>query len=266
MVSPGYRPAKWSGHSEPDTIAINMSTDPVDSTILAKDGGWAFNEQVAAHFDSHVRKSIPGYDRIQAIVVELAQGFLRDGGTMYDLGASTGETIALLQQSGRCGLRTRFVGVDSSPPMLERAVEKCDPANAEFRCIDVTEMTEFPDARLILAVCILQFIAVEDRAAVLKAACRGLEPDGGFVLVEKVRARSAQVQRLWDEALHAHKRARGLSEAMIQHKARSLAGVLVPLTLEQNLAMLTEAGFESVEPIFLWDGFAGLIAHKRSPG
>ena len=243
-----------------------MNGNPVDNAIVAADGNWTFNEQVAAHFDSHVRKSIPGYDKIQAIVVELAERFLCDGGVMYDLGTATGETVAQLQQRNRCGPDTRFVGVDNSLAMLERARDKCDAANAEFHYADVAEMTAFPEARLVVCVCTLQFIPVEHRAPVLRAAQSAIETGGAFLLVEKIRAESDDVQRTWDETLHAHKRSQGLSDAMIRQKAKSLVGVLVPLTLEQNAAMLRDAGFTPVETVFLWDGFAGLLAHQRGAG
>jgi tRNA (cmo5U34)-methyltransferase len=54
---------------------------------------WVFDEKVAQHFDEHVRKSVPDYDRIQDLAASFADWFVQDGGTVIDLGASTGETL-----------------------------------------------------------------------------------------------------------------------------------------------------------------------------
>ena len=69
-----------------------------DELITAVPGGWEFNEEVAEHFDEHVRRSVPLYDEAQQMVVDLSEWFVRDDSTVYDIGSATGETIARLMQ------------------------------------------------------------------------------------------------------------------------------------------------------------------------
>lgn len=63
------------------------------------------------------------------------------------------------------------------------------------------------------------------------------------------------------------KRRNGFTNEEIIYKARSLRGVLVPLTLSENLEMLSSVGFETVDTFIKWYNFAGIIAVKSNlPG
>lgn len=84
---------------------------------------WVFDEKVASHFDEHVRQSVPDYDRIQDLAASLADWFLQDGGTVIDLGASTGET--LLRTQARCPQKKiKVLGYDNSRAMIQQAKAK----------------------------------------------------------------------------------------------------------------------------------------------
>jgi tRNA (cmo5U34)-methyltransferase len=51
---------------------------------------------------------------------------------------------------------------------------------------------------------------------------------------------------------------------MIRQKSKSLRGVLNPLTLQQNMDLLREAGFSNMEIFFRWYNFVGLVAIKEN--
>ena len=56
------------------------------------------------------------------------------------------------------------------------------------------------------------------------------------------------------------KRRQGFSNEEIAEKARSLRGVLQPLSAEENEAMLRRAGFGEVARVFRWMAFDGVLA------
>jgi len=52
---------------------------------------WTFeNSETAKGFDQHVRTQLPWYDLVTRYVVGLVENYLPAGGTLYDVGASTG--------------------------------------------------------------------------------------------------------------------------------------------------------------------------------
>lgn len=93
-----------------------MPQRPVDDEIQLTSRRWEFNKEVAQHFDSHVRKSLPLYDEIQSMIVSLSDAFITQSCSVYDLGTATGETIALLQTRHRSIGNARYVGIDSTIP------------------------------------------------------------------------------------------------------------------------------------------------------
>ena len=65
---------------------------------------WTFkNRKVAAAFDSHVREQLPWYDIATGIVGHLARSYVPRGGSVVDVGASTGNV-------GRASSRLSLAG------------------------------------------------------------------------------------------------------------------------------------------------------------
>src|SRR3990167_5145909 len=87
---------------------------------LAED--FTFGKQTAAVFDDMLDRSVPFYGEIQRMIGEIAADFAVEGTNLYDLGCSTGNTFLGLDRV--VAKRVRFIGVDSSPDMLQRAKEK----------------------------------------------------------------------------------------------------------------------------------------------
>jgi tRNA (cmo5U34)-methyltransferase len=233
----------------------------VDDLITAVPGEWVFNEEVSKSFDSHVRKSIPLYDEIQRVVVEMSEWFVRDGSVIYDIGSSTGETAALLYEKHK-NKNIKIIGVEQSRSMLRVARKKCNVSNVEFLHRDVTEISEFLDADFITSLFTMQFLPMKKRRRVLQKIYRDLSEGGVFVMVEKIRAENSFFEDIWLEMYWDFKRVQGLSDDMVLQKSRSLRGVLVPLTLAENINLLNTVGFSNIDTFIKWFNFAGIIATK----
>jgi tRNA (cmo5U34)-methyltransferase len=130
---------------------------------------------------------------------------------------------------------------------------------------DIREFARFDKADLIVALYTLQFLSLEDRYTVVKNIFRDLRVGGALILIEKVHADSAQTESMWNELHWDYKSRSGLSDEMILAKARSLRGVLMPMTTERNIRMLEWAGFQRIDIFFKWLNWIGIIAVKREP-
>ncbi|MEE4211286.1 MAG: hypothetical protein V2I43_18710 [Parvularcula sp.] len=67
-----------------------------DEGISTEASNWVFDEHVAPHFDEHVRKSVPEYDRVQELAAKFSDWFTYPDSTVLDFGAATRETKAWL--------------------------------------------------------------------------------------------------------------------------------------------------------------------------
>jgi tRNA (cmo5U34)-methyltransferase len=223
---------------------------------------WEFDQSVAEVFDDMLRRSIPQHDVMRHAVNEVARAFIRPGTDVIDLGCSRGETLAPLIEE--FGDSARYIACDVSRPMLEicreRFAERTRSGVVDVRECDLRH--DFPDghASVIFSVLTLQFTPIEYRRRIVEAARDHLAEDGAFILVEKLVGRSARIDRMLDDIYLRFKAENGYSREEIARKKLSLEGVLVPLDAGQNLALLQESGFRSVECFWRWMNFGAWVA------
>ena len=100
-----------------------MSRDTIYSRLRDNVEDFAFDEQVAEVFDDMIDRSVPLYQEVQRATAGLAAALVQPGGVIYDLGCSTGTTLAAVCKAvddigGGLVEKVRIVGVDNSAPML----------------------------------------------------------------------------------------------------------------------------------------------------
>lgn len=241
----------------------NLTKESVDELITALPGNWRFDHEVVQAFDEHVRRSVPFYDQVQIMISDISEWFVRDGTTIYDLGTSTGETIYRLKDKHRSKKNIRYIGIDNSLPMLEKARIKCGDENVQFLHQNIISVTEFPSAGLVTAIYSLQFLPLSERRIVVERVSRDLYEGGAFIIVEKVRAESSYFEDIWLELYWDMKQSSGLNSEQVLSKAKSLRGILIPLTLSENIKMLEESGFVIIDIFMKWYNFVGIVAVKN---
>jgi tRNA (cmo5U34)-methyltransferase len=239
------------------------SRDLVDETITAVEGGWEFTSEVAEHFDDHVQKSIPMYEQFQDMTVNISEWFVHDGSTVYDIGCSTGETIARLVKKHASKKNVQFIGIDTSEAMITQAQKKSSAQNVQFLHQDVTK-TAFREADMVISLFTLQFLEMKERMRILQEIYDCLSIGGALVIGEKMLAEEGRFDELWTELYWDFKRGRGLTDDQILHKARSIRGVLRPLTVHENIKLLRTVGFTSIDIFIKWYNFAGILAIKTA--
>lgn len=232
---------------------------------LPGDRDFQFDARVADVFDDMLARSVPGYRRVIRMTVAILARYLAPGDLVYDLGCSTGAT--LLELAGHLELPgVRFVGLDSSPAMLEKASHKAEmfglADRLTFTEADITTAGFAPAGAMVMNYT-LQFIAPEHRPAFLAAVCQTLRPGGVLILSEKTVSADPGLDQAFQDFYLDFKRANGYSETEIARKRQALEKVLSPLSLGENLRMLAAAGFATAEPFHQWFNFTSILAVKR---
>jgi tRNA (cmo5U34)-methyltransferase len=217
-----------------------------------------FDERVAAVFDNMVSRSVPFYGEIQKLVVQLTMAFAQPETSIYDLGCSTGTTLAVLSEVALPDVH--LIGMDASMPMLDRARAKLSGKSVELICQDLNQPFTLKPASVVILNLVLQFLPRERRLAVLREVKQSLVPGGCVVIVEKVVPHAVSLRPLYTSLYHNFKRDNGYSDDEIQRKAQALHATLFPLTPDENRQLLLEAGFTIVEPFFQWVQFFGVMA------
>lgn len=221
-------------------------------------GRWAFDQEVTDVFDDMLARSIPDYSGMRRTTTELALRFARPGTAIVDLGCSRGAALKPLAEA--LDFPCLLVGVEVSEPMRDAARRGVPSATV----LDVDLREDYPrfTASVTLAVLTLQFVPIEYRQRIISDAYENTIPGGCLLLVEKVLGSDAYADRLLVETYLARKGENGYTAEQIQAKRRSLEGVLVPVTAQWNLDMLTKAGFRHVDCYWRHLNFAAWLAVK----
>ena len=223
-----------------------------------------FNERVVEVFDDMLDRSIPFYHEVINATAKLLSCYLKPGDTICDLGCATGtpllEFARLLKKEN-----FQFIGIDSSPAMIEKAKLKTELYSQEesisYFQEDITKLDR-PETGAFILNYTLQFIRPLQRQALVNRLYENLRPGGLLILSEKTICSDKRLNRSFIDIYHRFKRERGYSELEISRKREALENILVPFTIAENRRLLRNSGFETVTPFFQWFNFSSFVAIK----
>jgi tRNA (cmo5U34)-methyltransferase len=241
-----------------------MSKDKIYSEQESMIVDFAFDEKVANVFPDMIRRSVPGYETIITMVGLIAAEYAQANSSIYDLGCSLGaSSLSILKQVKQPGCK--IIAVDNSQAMLDKCSsnlndEKSD-TSIELLCSDIQDI-EIENASVVVMNFTLQFIAPEQRFALMQKIYHGLRPGGVLILSEKIIFANDLQQDDQESLQLAFKKANGYSELEISQKRTALENVLIPDTLELHQDRLNAAGFSRSNLWFQCFNFISLIAVK----
>ena len=245
---------------------MTNSPDRIYATPQPQVSDFSFNEDVVRVFPDMIKRSVPGYPTIVENLGVLAARFAQPHTAMYDLGASLGAVTQSLRRHVRSD-GCRVIAVDNSAAMVERCRQYLTAQDSMFQellPVDVLEADilalPFEPASVVAMNFTLQFIAPEQRLALLSRIRQALLPGGALILSEKLRFNDPQEHALLTDLHAAFKRANGYSELEIAQKRSAIENVMKPDSLEEHRERLLAAGFSKVVPWFQCLNFASLIA------
>ena len=113
-----------------------MNDKPVQDKLYAQPVeqivDFVFDERVAGVFPDMIRRSVPGYENIIALLGLIAEQYARDNSRIYDLGCSLGAaTFSMRKRARRKNLR--FIAVDNAAAMIEAVVKFPDQCITFFQ-------------------------------------------------------------------------------------------------------------------------------------
>jgi Methylase involved in ubiquinone/menaquinone biosynthesis len=214
---------------------------------------WTFkNPDIVAHFDAHVREQLPWYSLATGIVAHVARHYVPEGGTVIDIGASTGNIGRALSGTLEAR-RAKLLAIDNSEDMVMAYDGPGAALYGDARTFDFA--AENPD--LIVAFLVLMFLPVAERREVIERMKAAVRPGGAVVVFDKIEPRPGHLGAVIYRLTLAAKYEAGAPPEEIIRKELSLAGVQRPL-VERELA-----GFE---PVFRFGDFAGYVYERGVDG
>jgi len=251
--------AQAAGQQETEQNLDRLFADP-----SAAPDDFRFDQKTASVFDDMVSRSVPFYHEFQRMTGEISADFAVEGTNLYDLGCATGTTLLALDTAVKSGVR--FVGVDNSQEMLEKARTKLLARNCsrsvQLITADLHREQVVENASVVVMILTLQFVRPLHRERVVRHIWEGMNNQACLILVEKLTFDDSLFNRLFIQYYYDMKRRNGYSEVEISQKREALENVLIPYRLEENYELLQSVGFKHIEEFFRWYNFAGIVAVK----
>lgn len=222
-------------------------------------GSWTFDGFGGA-FDEHVTAHLPHYRDVQDLVAHVSRYALPHGGTLADVGASTGATLDVISEVLPMREFTAHL-YDSDRSMLDQVAH---PLGVDVRLHhqDVTrEPLAHRDADLTTALWVLQFLHPSARRPLLAALRARSAPSGVLLVAAKVRHPDARWQEVADGALADWKSAHGVTGDQQVAKTAALRGVLHADTTSALLGEVLAAGWASATVLFRWHAWVLIGAY-----
>lgn len=135
--------------------------DKIFASPMERVNDFNFGTGTAKVFDDMLSRSVPFYEEVQFMIAELAANFVSEITVIYDLGCSTGTTMAMLGKTLK-GKKVKLIGIDYSEAMINKARKKLQRVNlldkAEFQRKDLNENIKFKKSNIFIMNLSLQFV------------------------------------------------------------------------------------------------------------
>ena len=226
-----------------------------------------FGRETVQVFDDMLNRSVPFYEEVQRMIVEISRTFAQPKSYIYDLGCSTGAALLNLAKEVP-GKTTKIIGVDNSSAMLSKARGRLRKAGLHNRCAlkkaDLDEDLKLKKSSIIIMNLTLQFVRPLNRDKLIKLIYNALRKNGCFILVEKVLGENSIFNQAFINLYYDFKKRQRYSQLEISQKREALENVLIPYRINENLSLLRRNGFKDADVFFKWYNFCGILALKLS--
>jgi len=220
----------------------------------------------AAEYDKLVRQTIPYYETIQSETVDLVRTIKPEVSCWLDTGCGTGYLVEIAL---RHFPRTTFILTDPSKPMLKQAMNRLkglpekrvkylSPAPSENLNIYKDEI----HPQIITAILSHHYLQKPQRYQATQICYQLLEERGVFITVENVAPVTQQDISLGLDRWKRFQIEQGRSKPVVEAHARRFNSEYFPITIEEQLSLLREIGFKSVDLFWMSYMQAGFYAVK----
>lgn len=231
-----------------------------------------FKADEAADYDEVIKRRVPLYNEIQAMIVSLIPFSKKEYLRVLDLGCGTGGTgIALLKEFPLA----RVTGIDRSSAMLEMAAARVKQTTwrIDFICRDIKEVGAYSNTPLqgaggsgeggfdaIISAFSLHYLNEDEKREVLSRCYAALKPGGIFIDAEAVMSPSEKVYHLYMDRWKDFQGSNGFTEEEIGAHMLNFIRDVKPVTVDKQISLMKNAGFNDVECYFKylnWAVFGG---------
>ena len=215
--------------------------------------------QSAALYDTNVEKTIPWYSQFHAQTLDLVGTVMPEPSLWLDTGCGTGN-LAAKAVARFAGLK--FILSDPSAAMLDIAREKLQDTDVEYIQSGSETLSLARSVDVVTAIMSHHYLTEAQRGIATANCFAALTPGGVYVTVETIRPFSATGTEVGLARWRQHQLTSGKPVEEVDKHISRYGVELLPITIEQHLALLRQVGFSTVEILWVSGLQAGFYAIK----
>jgi len=215
--------------------------------------------QAAALYDATVQKTIPRYATFHEETLELIRVTNPNPNNWLDAGCGTGTLIA---RAGAVFDGVRFVASDPSEAMLEIAREKLAGLDVEYVQAGSEKLSLNRRFDVVTAIMAHHYLRNDLRIMATEKCFAALNPGGIYVTFETIRPFSESGISVGLQRWRLHQLTSGKTAEEVEKHITRYGVDLLPISIEDHLALLRRTGFSTVEILWASGLQAGFFAIK----
>ncbi len=208
-----------------------------------------FSFNTIKDFDEHIDKSIPNYNILIDCIHSMSEYFIEKNTIIYDLGCSTGKFLKSIKHDNL------KIGYDESNLLPNQYND------VEFKNVNLNNKFEIKNSSIVYSIFTMQFLSRKSRQNYCDTIYNGLNNGGAFILCEKIYQEDGLLQEIIAFTHYDYKKCNFSSEEILS-KEVDLRHIMKPNTMEENIELLKNAGFNKITQFWQSYNFVGLIAIK----
>ena len=219
----------------------------------------------AQEYDEGLRKTVPYYQNIYSETIDLVKHVQPGVRNWLDTGCGTGNLVKLAFQANRS---VRFMIADPSQQMIMQSRLNLGgiPQN-QLLVVGALgtgelDLTGFPCPQVITATLSHHYYNKEQRIQATQNCYDMLDADGVYITFENILPRTGQGTEIGLQRWVSYQKAQGKSEEEAKEHIQRYGSAFFPITVDEHLEILKNAGFRAVELFWLSHLQAGFYAIK----
>lgn len=211
-----------------------------------------FSFRTIKDFDNHINNSIKGYDILHDLIINLSSYYIKENSLLpvVDLGCTSGKLIKNIKDV----FGIEGIGYDLTDNNFLEGLDLrvCDITSKDF---------VIPECQIVYSVFTFQFIPFEYRLQLMKKVYESLVKGGAFVFCEKEYAETGKFQEIYTFINYNNKQNNFTGDEILK-KERDIRTLMMPNTRSENIKLIQNAGFTSMDIFFKSLNFTGYLIQK----
>jgi len=214
----------------------------------------------AESYDRDILNTIPYYDEVYNQIADVVSvAFLNKPVFWLDIGCGTGKMAKAAFEQCNVG---KMICTDHSSAMLEGAKQKIGFSSVEFLKLPIEEINYGSQFDVITSILVNHYMTYKERMAAVRNCYKALKKQGTFITYENFAPCDEAMKNLYLKRWRKYQYNKGKSIKECEKHLSRYNTEYFPITIQEQIKILRDCGFMSVE--IFWCSYmqVGILARK----